>query len=189
MANYNTEFSFVYPVDVLGQRAWALNLIEAVRKYEYGTMPENHPYYKYVHNLSEMNHGEIYLYLKVETGLYGGEHVVHIMSEESGDVEHAVWFVQSLMDGFQHKRAIVLEWADTCSVPKPDAFSGGAVLIMPDDAKFYIPYNLYHRDRERYERGFLGYQVWRIHKRISRWRTNLSYRTRRFRNGKSTVYA
>ena len=189
MANYYTEFSFTYPVETLEQRAWALNLIGAVREYEYDTIPESSPYYKYVHDLSEINHGEIYLCLQVETGLYGNKHVVHIMSDDAGDAEHAVWLVWSLMDKFQHKDAIVFEWASTCSAPRVDSFSGGAVLITPDDVKWYIPYNFYRKDLERYERGFLGYHTWRVRKFIARWRTKWSYVTRRYRNGKATLYA
>jgi len=57
---------------------------------------------------------------------------LYVFSEDGGGLEAAAQLVQSLLVRFDIAEPVILEWADTCSRPRPDAFGGGAMVITRD---------------------------------------------------------
>ena len=55
-----------------------------------------------------------------------------VFSEESGDLEHLLAVLQVFLTKFRPTEHIVIEWAMTCSRPRPGEFGGGVVLITSD---------------------------------------------------------
>ena len=47
---------------------------------------------------------------------------------EYGDLTEMVHMLEEFVRLFKHK-PIAIQWADTCSKPRPDSFSGGAAIV------------------------------------------------------------
>ena len=47
----------------------------------------------------------------------------------SGNVEHVAEFLRELMNLGYVQDPVAVQWADSCSRPRPDSFSGGAVIV------------------------------------------------------------
>lgn len=60
----------------------------------------------------------------------GRKHYCHVLGDEQFDVEEAAHFCSAFLAKFKPKGAIIFTWAETCSSPRPNAFSGGTVLAM-----------------------------------------------------------
>lgn len=52
-----------------------------------------------------------------------------IYSEEGGNIEAAVEFIQAFFTQFRPDDYLTIEWAETCSKPRLGEFGGGAVVI------------------------------------------------------------
>lgn len=61
---------------------------------------------------------------------------IWIHSDDDG-LDAACQFVQHLLDRFAIKEPVSFEWANTCSKPCLDAYSGGAVIITPTTIKAF----------------------------------------------------
>lgn len=61
---------------------------------------------------------------------YGNEgKTLYIYAEEYGDVGAAADFIQQFLVEWRPKSKFKIEWAETCSSPRPGEFGGGAVVI------------------------------------------------------------
>lgn len=67
----------------------------------------------------------------------GGQLWIH--SDETGEPSHAAKEIQKYLSDFQPEAAVELYWADTCSKPRPDGFSGGACLITAEEIFWFNP--------------------------------------------------
>lgn len=56
---------------------------------------------------------------------------LYLFAEDSGSPEQAACFIKMLLDAnlIEVEEFTVLEWAETCSKPRPGEFSGGACMI------------------------------------------------------------
>ena len=57
-------------------------------------------------------------------------------SEESGNTNHVAEFVQMYLAHFHPDKCWYMSWADTCSKPRLDEFSGGAVFVTATKIKW-----------------------------------------------------
>ena len=57
---------------------------------------------------------------------------VSIWSDEHGDIDSVVSFVQAFLRKFSPKGRWAMGWAETCSKPRAGQFGGGAILILPE---------------------------------------------------------
>ena len=56
-----------------------------------------------------------------------------LYADEYGSPSVVVVRVQEFLKEFDRKDEFVLEWAETCSQPRPGCFGGGAVIVTKDD--------------------------------------------------------
>ena len=71
----------------------------------------------------------------------------------TGNVEHVAEFLQALMKGGYVKDPVVVQWADSCSRPRPDAFTGGAVVVTSGKLYWFIVPDLVEKKLAALERG------------------------------------
>jgi hypothetical protein len=62
-----------------------------------------------------------------------------IYTEESGDVERIADLVADYQTAFDLTEPWILEWADTCSKPRLEEFTGGAVAAFKGETKYFLP--------------------------------------------------
>lgn len=57
------------------------------------------------------------------------------LSSEFGGLDAAIVFIQHLLQKFMSNGVVVLEWANSCSKPRTDAYGGGAAVITAEVVK------------------------------------------------------
>lgn len=62
----------------------------------------------------------------------GRKHYCHVQGDEQFDVEEAAHFCSAFLAKFNPKGAIIFTWAETCSRPRPNAFSGGTAMATAE---------------------------------------------------------
>lgn len=62
----------------------------------------------------------------------GRKHYCHVLGDEQFDVEEAAHFCSAFLARFNPKGAIIFTWAETCSRPRPNSFSGGTAMATAD---------------------------------------------------------
>jgi hypothetical protein len=62
-----------------------------------------------------------------------------LYAEEYGDVEFAALVIQEFLKNCRPDKCFGFEWANTCSKPRIDEFSGGGVFITATDMKWFNP--------------------------------------------------
>ena len=55
--------------------------------------------------------------------------VLWIHTDENGDLEQLADIVGEYLQKFDPEKSVVVEWANTCSKPRTDGFSGGAMVV------------------------------------------------------------
>lgn len=70
----------------------------------------------------------------------------------SGSVEHVAATIRELMRLGYVQEPVAIHWADTCSRPRPDAFSGGAALVTRRKTHWFIPFELIEKKAKSLER-------------------------------------
>ena len=109
MADYYTQFSVEVPLpvnDTVGQfaRDWFKNEEE-----QYEEFDDANPFYGFNYSIDD-----------------GG---VWIWSDESGDVNSTINVIQKYLKDHSIDGGIYFSWANTCSKPRVDSFSGGECVI------------------------------------------------------------
>ena len=65
-----------------------------------------------------------------------GDGELYVFDEESGDPEAAANFIQEVLQFSDSEQIVLLEFAMTCSKPRPGEFGGGAVLISRERIEY-----------------------------------------------------
>lgn len=65
-----------------------------------------------------------------------GEWSVWFGSEEFGNIDHVVLFVQEFLTKWRPNGVFALSWAQTCSSARIGDFGGGAVVVTADEAQY-----------------------------------------------------
>lgn len=71
----------------------------------------------------------------------------------TGNVEHVAEFLQALMKVGYVKDPVAVQWADSCSRPRPNSFTGGAVVVTPRKLYWFIVPDLVEKKLAALERG------------------------------------
>jgi len=68
-----------------------------------------------------------------------------IHNDESGVPEHVAAMVQAFFKHFHIDSTFTLTWAETCSKPRVDEFSGGGFIVLPfgEDVRWSMPDTLF----------------------------------------------
>lgn len=69
------------------------------------------------------------------TSLDGGRALV-FWSDDSGNTDQVAKFAQLFLKKFRPKGHFFIEWANTCSKPRPGEFGGGVVFVTADDITY-----------------------------------------------------
>ena len=70
----------------------------------------------------------------------------------SGSVEHVAALLRELMRLGDAQEPVAIHWADTCSRPRPDAFTGGAALVTRRRTHWFILPELVEKKARSLER-------------------------------------
>jgi hypothetical protein len=84
---------------------------------------------KYIEAKEKDADGELIADFLIEVGPPGAPNSVIFYADESGTPENVADFVQAFLRKFRQKGCFTLEWANTCSSPRPGEFGGGAVFV------------------------------------------------------------
>jgi hypothetical protein len=71
-----------------------------------------------------------------------------VFAEESGDPDSAVKFIQRFMRAHRPQAFMSLEWAETCSKPRPGEFGGGACVFSASE-HWYMSTRTWCQDKLR----------------------------------------
>ena len=171
MTDFYTEFCFSYPCDDQAHVDWAVDFYNDLSQMEDAA---DERFTKYVDEFLDRYDWE-WIDIDVSRVHWGDEPCVQISSgSESGNPDHAAWFVQVLMQEFEHDHVVSFGWSSTASRMVMDAYGGGAGTVTPRRATFHNPFNDDWDTRERYKRGFFGYWRYRIPILVKGWRNYLS---------------
>lgn len=150
MADYYTEFCFLFELEDHNEKAWFESLVSETAEREQqealdGTqatlvIPEG--LYKYSSDSNYLPSFELSLLpaSAVPTPMGTPKPVdgyVSIGTEESGDPAEVIDLLQDFLGAFpdRKKNKLGFTWADTCSKNRTDAFSGGAVVVSAGEYK------------------------------------------------------
>lgn len=153
MANYYTEFSLILKLDNPEQVEWAIDLchyLDDPENFNELIEPDKVPeeYEELLREFEEMN-DDYPLSMSVSRETSMSEHGLWIYTDESGDPEHAAWYIQSVMKKFDIGKPCVLSYGHSCSKPRIDAFGGGSVVITRDEMFWFDGGNMaYHKVQE-----------------------------------------
>ncbi len=71
---------------------------------------------------------------------------------ETGDVEQVADFLRQLVRLGYVRDPVAIHWADTCSRPRPDAFTGGAALVTKKRTYWFVLPELVEKKAKAIER-------------------------------------
>lgn len=71
----------------------------------------------------------------------------------TGNVEHVAEFLQALMKVGYVKDPVAVQWADSCSRPRTNSFTGGAVVVTPRKLYWFIVPDLVEKKLAALEHG------------------------------------
>ncbi|TKB71235.1 MAG: hypothetical protein E8D46_17870 [Nitrospira sp.] len=80
------------------------------------------------------------------------EQAVWVYTEESGNVDGVADLVARFQTRFTIPTPWILEWANTCSSPRLDSFSGGAMAVYKGNSHTIWPHGLAERWIKQQER-------------------------------------
>lgn len=134
MANNYTNFSFAFKVKGLKAKAWIERMVEKLSDAcgddtEDEEILELFPDWGYYLDCGFRTEIELIPGKKTQFYLY-------VFSEESGNVEYAVNFVQAILRRFDPKGKVGFDWAETCDRPRTGQFGGGAVVVTATRTKY-----------------------------------------------------
>lgn len=118
MANYYTAFSTQIPYRTRPEQLWLLAQLDA----QDTSAEDGGPYCQYEHMPKDQ--------------------AVWVYSEESGNIDGLADLVARFQTRFTSDTPWILEWANTCSRPILDSFSGGAVVVYKGTIHGICPHDL-----------------------------------------------
>lgn len=137
MADYFTHGSFTFPINAR-QMTWLRKLLELVGKIpDYVAEAEVTPEQACQHLEVPKEARRLAMYIGAESTSLQNEYVFSrdgkkysciVYGDEQFDVEEAAHFCSAFLAKFKPKGAIIFTWAETCSSPRPNAFSGGTAM-------------------------------------------------------------
>ena len=146
MANYYTNFSLIVPLPDAAAQKYADELAEQARYIHQGdeAMPDDFPaslkdVVEDWHFETEANHPSNGF------GLW--------LHSNDGGIDAVCAFIQHLLQRFDPKGHVALEWSNDCSKPRVDAFGGGAALITARRIKSINTGDWLHREINRIQRS------------------------------------
>lgn len=80
------------------------------------------------------------------------DHLVITDDGASGNVEHVAALLRELMRLGYVQEPVAIHWADTCSRPRADAFTGGAALVTRRRTHWFILPELVEKKAQSLER-------------------------------------
>jgi hypothetical protein len=144
MANNYTQFSFGIRLATDEQITWARNAVAYLNDVGNGQREpaEGDEFYGILYDPEEPEYigyeVEVdQVFLPSDGGLATG---LWFHSDESGDMERLVPFVQEFLSRFDPEGSVGASWADTCSAPRVDEFGGGAVYITAEGTEWMSTY-------------------------------------------------
>ena len=127
MADYFTKFSVVLPLPNEAAQRYALDLDANARRVAQGDeKPDNFP-----PSLEEVIEDWQF---ETDTESSDGKWGLWLHSDYGG-IDAVCAFVQHLLQKFDPKGRVGLEWSNDCSKPRLDAFGGGAAFITAKEIK------------------------------------------------------
>jgi hypothetical protein len=129
MADNYLEFSAALDVETEDERRWLEQQLEDV-EHEDGDMP------RFLLDYPDRDEGETSAGFEVtwESDL------VVFFATESGNVGHLAHLVQKFLKEFRPKEAWSVTWAESCSMPRIDAFGGGAAFVTAGEVRWMSTY-------------------------------------------------
>jgi hypothetical protein len=125
MADYFTNFSLVIDLASKAEQAYALDLADkATIAHRDEQLPDGFP--KALADEIED------WYFETEADDSGTKHGLWLHSIYGG-VDAVCAFIQHLLQKFDPKRYVTLEWSSDCSKPCTDAYGGGAAVITAQE--------------------------------------------------------
>lgn len=121
MANYYSQFSTHIPYRTRQEELWLLAQLDA----QDTSADDDGPYCNYVHHPKE--------------------HALWVYTDESGNVDGLANLVARFQTRFSIPTPWILEWANTCSRPVLDSFSGGAIAVYQGHIHNICPHSLAER--------------------------------------------
>lgn len=128
MASHATLFSFEIPLGP-DEIAWANGVVAYLDEVGAGRVPdEADEFHAVLYNFAE--HRYSFTAAVQFDGLW-------IVGDDTAQPEEVVPLIQAFLSRFQPDGAIGFEWANTCTRPVLDSFSGGAAFITATGAEFH----------------------------------------------------
>lgn len=145
MANNYTQFSEAIVLENDEQREWVRNykfLAERLKREEYGAAD---PDKMTADELIEAAEGALDSGYTGAYGCVGFQSEVDngnwwIYAEEYGEPRAAAEAVQDFMLKFHFDKPFVLSWAATCSKMRVGEFTGGCIVVAPEEIKSFDPW-------------------------------------------------
>ncbi|MGA2542505.1 MAG: hypothetical protein ABSG78_13205 [Verrucomicrobiota bacterium] len=127
MADYFTNFSVVLPLPDEAAQRYALDLANEARRAQQGDEPSE----KLPDSIQEVIEDWQF---ETDAESADGKWGLWLHSEYGG-IDAVCAFIQHLLQKFDPKGRVALEWSNDCSKPRLDAFGGGAAFITATEIK------------------------------------------------------
>jgi hypothetical protein len=127
MADYFTNFSLILNLASEAEQAYALDLAHKASQAQLGNdLPDDFPK-ALVDTIEDWQ-------FETDADNSGTGHGLWLHSMNGG-VDAVCGFIQHLLQKFDPKRYVTLEWSHDCSKPRVDAYGGGASIITAKEIK------------------------------------------------------
>jgi len=144
MANYYTRFSFEISQLTSKETEWFDEKLQAANL-------SDEEFLRYTDGQRDLDEKEWWPFFAVESSKYGIW--FHDDEDGAGDVEVLANFLAAFVAEFRPDQFIGFEWANTCSRPRVDAFSGGAVFITRHGVEFQTTGEFIHSREKRFRQA------------------------------------
>lgn len=127
MADYFTNFSIVINLANETEQAYALDLAHKASRAQQGdSLPDDFPK-GLVHLIEDWDFETATDNSGAQPGLW--------LHSSNGGVDAVCAFIQHLLQKFDSKGCVAVEWSHDCSKPRVDAYGGGAAIITAQAIK------------------------------------------------------
>ena len=125
MANYYTKFSIFVSLPDEGAQKYALELASKARQVQQDDKPADD---------LPASLKDVIEDWQFETEVQNGRCALWLHSDYGG-IDAVCCFIQHLLQKFNPKGRVGLEWSNDCSSPRGDAYGGGAAIITAKKIK------------------------------------------------------
>jgi hypothetical protein len=127
MADYFTRFSVILPLPNEGARGYAVDLAANASRAQLGDEPSE---------VLPASIQDVVQDWQFETDPDSADGKWGLwLHSDYGGIDAVCAFIQHLLQKFDPKGRVALEWSNDCSKPRVDAFGGGAALITAKKIK------------------------------------------------------